>query len=282
MFLARSEISAPYRPRGFPKVESVRAGDHRGERENLQPVLVTDFVFFEPPGIRGGVVSRYGHDHEFDQEDLRSTENAVVVKPLPLGQSDQEREHSQERSHSREREPVGRYRLSQDELETLRDIGKFRVVRAEDLQRFRYEGNGQTAGRDLESLRAQGLVRRCALLEGGKKSSLVVLTKEGMRLLHSDAGLASGQTVYAGLVKRREVAAENGLEVVNGKIPLPDLRIEYQTRDGELAKVDLELATDHYKASRIAEKARAGFVVCSEGGGTKPEDRDFMSEILSL
>jgi hypothetical protein len=71
-------------------------------------------------------MSRYGHDHKFDQEDLRSTENAVVVKPLPLGQSDQEREHSQERSHSREREPVGRYRLSQDELETLRDIGRFR------------------------------------------------------------------------------------------------------------------------------------------------------------
>jgi hypothetical protein len=106
------------------------------------------------------------------------------------------------------------------------------VVRTEDLQRFRYEGNGQT--------------------------------------------------VYAGLVKRREVAAENGLEVVKGKIPLPDLRIEYQTRNGELAKVDLELATDHYKASQIAEKARAGFIVYSEGGGTKPEDRDFMSEILSL
>jgi hypothetical protein len=348
MFLARSEISAPYRPRGFPKAESVRAGDHRGEREDLQPVLVTDFVFFEPPGIRGGVMSRSAFDHEPEREpaDLRSSANVrhteAVVKPLPLDQVDREREHSQERSHSREREPVGRYRLSQDELETLRDIGKFRVVRTEDLQRFRYEGNGQTAHRDLESLRAQGLVRRCALLEGGQKSSLVVLTEEGSRFLKSDTGLAHGQTVYAGLVKRREaphdaaiyrmyqaeaasirarggtvrrvvldyelkrkvyaplakdrprlkaaefarrqaeVAAENGLEVVKGKIPLPDLRIEYQTRDGELAKVDLELATDHYKASQIAEKARAGFVVYSEGGGTKPEDRELMSEILSL
>jgi hypothetical protein len=69
---------------------------------------------------------------------------------------------------------------------------------------------------------------------------------------------------------------------VNGKIPLPDLRIEYQTRDGEMAKVDLELATGHYKRSQISEKASAGFIVYSEGGGFKPEDRDFLSEILSL
>jgi hypothetical protein len=82
--------------------------------------------------------------------------------------------------------------------------------------------------------------------------------------------------------RQAEVAAANGLEVVNGKIPLPDLRIEYQTREGELTKVDLELATDHYKRSQINEKASAGFVVYSEGGGAKPEDRDFMSEILSL
>lgn len=82
--------------------------------------------------------------------------------------------------------------------------------------------------------------------------------------------------------RQAEVAAENGLEVVNGKIPLPDLRIEYQTREGEMAKVDLELATEHYKASQVAEKASAGFVVYSEGGGSKPEDRDLTSEILSL
>ncbi len=103
------------------------------------------------------------------------------------------------------------------------------------------------------------------------------------------------QKVYSPLAKARprlkpeqyaerqaEVAAANGLEVVNGKIPLPDLRIEYETREGEIAKVDLELATSHYKASQVAEKASAGFVVYSEGGGSKPEDRELISEILSL
>ena len=82
--------------------------------------------------------------------------------------------------------------------------------------------------------------------------------------------------------RQAQVAAENGLEVVSGKTPLPDLRIEYATREGEMAKVDLALASDHYKASQLAEKAGVGFIVYSEGGGSKAEDREYISEILSL
>ena len=46
-----------------------------------------------------------------------------------------------------------------------------------------------------------------------------------------------------------------------GKIPLPDLRIEYETREGEMARVDLELATEHYRGRNLAEKVRAGFSI---------------------
>jgi hypothetical protein len=295
-------------------------------------------------------MSRDAYDHEPERESRKPAAPAkgrdaeVVVRRLPAPErgDDRGQGHAQVRTQDREHEPVGRYRLSRDELETLRDIGRFRVVNTEDLQRFRYPGNGEAARRDLGSLRAHGLLKQCALLERGRKSSVVVLTKEGKRLLGKDSGLPSGQAIYAGLVKPREaphdaaiyrmyqaeaaairarggtirrvvldyelkrkiyaplakdrprlkpaqyarrqaeVAAANGLDVVNGKIPLPDLRIEYQTREGKLTKVDLELATDHYKRSQINEKASAGFVVYSEGGGARPEDRDFMSEILSL
>ncbi len=61
--------------------------------------------------------------------------------------------------------------------------------------------------------------------------------------------------------RQAEIAAENGLKVVEGKIPLPDLRIEYQTVEGELAKVDLELATEHYHGGHAAGKLKAGFKV---------------------
>jgi len=64
--------------------------------------------------------------------------------------------------------------------------------------------------------------------------------------------------------RQAEVAAENGLRVVDGKIPLPDLRIEYETTDGEMAKVDLELATQHYRSAHAAGKLRAGFKVYAD------------------
>jgi hypothetical protein len=60
------------------------------------------------------------------------------------------------------------------------------------------------------------------------------------------------------------VAAENGLKVIDGKIPLPDLRIEYEAADGEMAKVDLELATEHYHGAHAAQKLKAGFKVYAD------------------
>jgi DNA-binding PadR family transcriptional regulator len=59
------------------------------------------------------------------------------------------------------------------------------------------------------------------------------------------------------------LAARHGLTVVNGKIPLPDMRIEYQTADMELRRIDLELATGHYRPQGVAEKAKAGFAIYS-------------------
>ena len=61
-----------------------------------------------------------------------------------------------------------------------------------------------------------------------------------------------------------EVAADNRLKVIDGKIPLPDLRIEYQSAEGDLAKVDLELATEHYHRAHAAGKLKAGFKVYAD------------------
>ena len=64
--------------------------------------------------------------------------------------------------------------------------------------------------------------------------------------------------------RQAEIAAENRLKVVEGKIPLPDLRIEYQTVEGEVAKVDPELATEHYHGGHAAGKLKAGFKVYAD------------------
>jgi len=55
------------------------------------------------------------------------------------------------------------------------------------------------------------------------------------------------------------LAETHGLKVVNGKIPLPDLRIEYQTAELEQRRIDVELATRHYRPRDIVQKTKAGF-----------------------
>ena len=59
--------------------------------------------------------------------------------------------------------------------------------------------------------------------------------------------------------RKSEVAEKHGLHLVNGKIPVPDLRIEYETADLEIRQIDLELATREYRPKALAEKAAAGF-----------------------
>jgi len=61
----------------------------------------------------------------------------------------------------------------------------------------------------------------------------------------------------------RAIAERNGLTTVEGKIPLPDLRLEYQTADLELQCIDLELATRHYRPRGLAAKTKAGFALYS-------------------
>jgi hypothetical protein len=47
--------------------------------------------------------------------------------------------------------------------------------------------------------------------------------------------------------------------VVNGKIPIPDLRIEYEDDCREIRRLDLEVATRDYRPQGLGEKAKAGF-----------------------
>ena len=77
------------------------------------------------------------------------------------------------------------------------------------------------------------------------------------------------------------------MKVVDGKIPLPDLRIEYETRDHEQARLDLELATQDYRERGLAEKSKAGFSIYAPGKEADRlraalKDPELTREILSL
>jgi hypothetical protein len=75
--------------------------------------------------------------------------------------------------------------------------------------------------------------------------------------------------------QKREVAEKHRLVLVNGKIPVPDLRVEFETAELELRHVDLELATRDYRPRAIAEKASAGFSLYG-----RSEDASWLRRVL--
>ncbi len=81
----------------------------------------------------------------------------------------------------------------------------------------------------------------------------------------------------------QEIAQRENLKVVEGKIPLPDLRLEYETADGNRSFCDLELTTEHYRSHTIAQKRAAGFQLYGTSHrGRAAHGPDLMGGILSL
>src|SRR5882762_2186573 len=237
------------------------------------------------------------------------------------------------------------YDLRESEIQTLADLGKFRVINAEDLTRHGYGGDRGRMVRETESLIRQGLVEEKRFeISLSKNTRMYTLTKAGRRLIQGSGRVPNDQEIYAGFVKPREakhdaelyrvyqkeedqierrggrvrrvlldfelkkkvnrdltrlgpekddpdkkhdVAERHGLRVVHGRIPVPDLQIEYEMPDQSITRVNLELTTEDYRPGQLADKARAGFTLYSHGDDASHvhrvlSDRELTAEILSL
>lgn len=87
--------------------------------------------------------------------------------------------------------------------------------------------------------------------------------------------------------KKREIAQSHGIRVVNGRVVVPDLQIEYENAEGHLARVNLELATKNYRPAQLQAKAQAGFTLYAATQDSDRlrrvlNDREITAEILSL
>lgn len=285
-------------------------------------------------------------DHEIELPDIQPQERQRSGPSVEV--------RTPEASVSRERRTIElrgyRYQISPAELETLREVGRFRTIAVDDLVRFRYRGQTADLREDFGSLRAQGLLQHRTVWANGRerkgeKLTVVVLTKTGKAVLESLLSQSSAQKIFAGFVKpgevrhdaaiyrmyqaeaerlrrigarigrlvldyelkqivyaplakakalpaleyarrQAEIAAQNGLKVIGGKILLPDLRIEYEDKSGERAHVDLELATEHYRGAHLRGKAEAGFKIYapqdSAGRLSAAFDPEFAAEIFSF
>ena len=251
-------------------------------------------------------------------------------------QSQDQRDSSRDNSarfrttyHDRNRE----YSLRESEVQTLIELGKFRVVPADDLARLGYRGDRSRMESDVQHLRHQRLIERRSI-EGHESYSkqVLALTKEGHKLLSHHNFIPDGQAIYHGFVKPKEarhdadlyrlynkvareiadvggkvrrvildyelkqelyrklsrvdpskklayerirVASEYDLKVVNRKIAVPDLRIEYEDECRNIRRLDLEIATRDYRPQGLAEKAKAGFHLFA-----RPQDHPKLRRVL--
>jgi hypothetical protein len=237
------------------------------------------------------------------------------------------------------------YELRESEIQTLADLGKFRVINTDDLARHGYGGDKRRMEQEIRSLVRQGLVEEKQVeISLSKSTRMFTLTKAGRRLMQGSGRLRNDQEIYSGFVKPREakhdaklyrvyqreedrierrggrvrrvlldfelkkkvnrdlarlglekddsdkkgdIAERYGLRVVHGRIPVPDLQIEYEMPDQSIARVNLELTTGDYRPRQLADKARAGFTLYSHGDDASHvrrvlSDRELTAEILSL
>ena len=233
------------------------------------------------------------------------------------------------------------YHLNSNQAAVLQDVGAFRTITAESLQKHLYQGDAVRFKKDLANLTDQRLVSVQADSKG--KDRYVSLTRDGKGVTESHLGSNSNQSVYSGILKKRElrhdasiydvyqkearkisksggspkrivldfelkknvnrqlakiqhlspaererqrkeIADAHELKIVNGKIQIPDVRIEYESREQEQCKVDLECVTGHYKSRQIAAKAAAGFKLYNQDyrGRSAERGEDLVGEVISL
>jgi len=164
-------------------------------------------------------------------------------------QRDSNRDNS-DRFRTTYRDRNREYSLRESEVQTLIELGKFRVVPADDLARLGYRGDRSRMENDVQHLRQQRLIeQRC--IEGHESYSKQVFTlsKEGHRLLSERNLIPDRQAIYHGFVKAKEARHDADLYRLYHKVAKEVDRVGGKARRVVL---DYELKRELYtKLSRI-------------------------------
>lgn len=83
------------------------------------------------------------------------------------------------------------------------------------------------------------------------------------------------------------LAKEQGLTVNGATVHVPDIQMEYETREQQLERANLELISEHYRGDDIRGKADSGFTLYARGGDTARvrralQDTHTIERILSI
>src|SRR6266478_10219735 len=164
-----------------------------------RPYGISDFAFSQHWDRESGpdLIERAGQTSHRDRHHGQAERDTGSNSTRSRGGFDRSR--TIYRSRSRD------YSLSESEVRTLTDLGKFRVVPADDLACFGYQGDRPEMESDVRNLTRQGLVEQRSI-EGHSfySTKVLTLTKDGHRLLERAQLVSHRQATYHGLVKPKE------------------------------------------------------------------------------
>ncbi len=74
--------------------------------------------------------------------------------------------------------------------------------------------------------------------------------------------------------------------VINGRVVVPDLQIEYENSEAQIARVNLKFATSHYRPGQLQAKVQTGFTLYAAAQDSDRlrrvlNDREITAEILN-
>jgi hypothetical protein len=149
--------------------------------------------------------------------------------------------------------------LREEDVKVLSAVGRFRVISVQDLSKTIYNDRISRLERDLAFLRHIGLVevdavqaRRDGRRADGRQIEVVTLTQAGKQMARQVTGVPQDQTLYAGLVKYREV--EHDSQIYPAYLKEAE-RIQNSGGTNLRVRLDFELKAQVQKAIYAARKA---------------------------
>jgi hypothetical protein len=216
-----------------------------------------------PPGaVRREVLGKQAQPRRGPQ-DLRHRQAACA--PGKAASSEAEvvlaHEHISRRSKSNELlRQRGSLALREEELRSLAEIGRFRVLDTHDLAQEIYPGQVSQLALDLDFLKQRGLVKVKSVNarrhgHDGKVDRLevVTLTKAGRQVARQKGNLPQDQILYAQFVKPREIEHDAQIYRAYRK---EARHIEEQGGRNLRVRLDFELKAQIQKAIHAERKAQ--------------------------
>ena len=163
--------------------------DPQQERDTVRRRIVTRFDSWATP--ESGPIERA----DSNTGDPRSASRSVRHERVPESVDSPRAHYTRERT----------YFLRDSELQTLAEVGTFRVIAASDLAQLSYGGDTARMEREIRRLKQQSLVsEKPGPGERHKPSRLLALTKCGSRIVRKSGRVPDEQAIYHGFRKPRE------------------------------------------------------------------------------